>query len=105
MIGGIDCNARAIGHTPPMFGKWMTGTIESGVWHGWAGAVLISIQRLLEMSPADVQTVKAHSPTLYVYGYADTLKDEPLEALTARIGAGTLQMFQKTPDVSIGLLT
>jgi hypothetical protein len=106
-IGGVDVNANAIAHAPRMLGKWMTGTIEACLWAGWfePTVAVISVQRLLDMTPETVKAVVHSVPSLYVYGYADTLKAEPLEALTARIGAGTLQMLQKTPDVSVGLLS
>ncbi len=105
-IGGIDTNAAAIAHIPPMCGKWMTGTIESGDWLPWKpDATVISVQRLLEMSADDCARVIHGGGQMVIYGYEDTLKDEPLETLTARLGLQNFRMLQKTPGVSVGILT
>jgi len=105
-IAGVDTNADAIAHIPPLSGTWWNGTIQSIVWQGWTPDVaLINPVRLVEMPPEDAVELRERLlrlPLVIVYVYSDHINE--LESLVEQAGLGPVEMLTKTPAVTVGLL-
>lgn len=109
-VGGVEFDKAAIAHAPQLLGKWFHNRIEDNHWTGWhPDAVLINPVRLLEMGSFKAFETRQHISgvkQVFLYAYPDTLKDTSLEQLAVQAGfMEGLQMLQKTPLVSVGLLT
>lgn len=107
-IAGVDTNKAAISRIPSLVGKWWTGLIEDQQWVGWnPTAVIINPVRLSEMGESSVQCVNeqlAKVPQVFVYTYSD-LQDQELADLCTEEGLPSPRMLQKTPTVSVGVIS